>query len=170
MLILQETTIIYYNTACCTPDDSRQYKTEKTPFLRGELISYLIRLLPGIWFNEGNGDYYIIHVSLETRDLNVLPFYYFFFFFFISSSELKTNVRGRMAMARGRDHFSVGLREQKKIEREREKVKRRRKSSLRCVETTVARGSRESIFKVTLGRTFNVRRVTRYLILTLLRP
>lgn len=53
-------------------------------------------------------------------------------FFFISSSELKTNVRGRMAMVRGRDHFSVRLREknrQREKERKREKVKRRRKST-----------------------------------------
>lgn len=71
-------------------------------------------------------------MSLETRDLNVLSFYYFLFFF---SSELKTNVRGRMAMARGRDHFSVGLRK-KNREREREKRSNKEESTehlLRCI-------------------------------------
>lgn len=125
MLILQETTIIYYNTACCTPDDSRQYKTEKTPFLRGELIFYLIRLLPGIWFNEGNGGYYIIHVSLETRDLNILPFYYFFF---ISSSELNECEREN-GDGKGQGPLQCRAERKKRTEREREKVKRRRKSS-----------------------------------------
>lgn len=52
-------------------------------------------------------------------------------------------------MARGRDHFSVGLREKKQREKEREKVKWRRKSSSRCVKTTVARESRID-FDVTL--------------------
>lgn len=140
-------------------------RQRKRLFFAGSL-SPINPITPGIWFNEGNGGYYIIHVSLETRDLNVLPFYYFLFF----SSELKTNVRGRMAMARGRDHFSVGLRKKKQREKEREKVKRRRKSTKhlsRYIKTTIARESRVNF--IILGRTLFIRRIIRYFILTLLR-
>lgn len=79
MLILQETTIIYYNTACCTPDDSRQYKTEKNA-LHGRAYLLLIQL-PETWLNEANNDHYIYHLR-EFRDGKISM--YFSFTTFIS--------------------------------------------------------------------------------------
>lgn len=59
------------------------------------------------------------------------------------------NVRGRMAMARGRDHFSVGLRKKNRERKREKKLNGEEKSSSRCVKTTVARESRID-FDVTL--------------------
>lgn len=69
-------------------------------------------------------------------------------------------------MVRGRDHFSVRLREknrQREKERKREKVKKLNEEEsqlLWCVKTTIARESRID-FDVTPGRTFNTLPIVR---------
>lgn len=166
MLILQETTIIYYNTACCTPDDSRQYKTEKRLFFAGSLSPIKIRSTPGNMIQRRKRR--LLYHSRESRDERFECYYPFTtFFFFISSSELKTNVRGRMAMARGRDHFSVGRREKKKYkERERERSRMEKKVQNVVFRDALRLRSHERIALNSMStpeRTFDVRRAVSFI-------
>lgn len=92
MLILQETTIIYYNTTCCTPQMTRgstRQRKMRTPFfaagsccccffltrnaLPKGMLRFTKRKTANVRSINQSNNQSIIHVSLETRDLNVLP-------------------------------------------------------------------------------------------------
>jgi len=120
MLILQETTIIYYNTTCCTPDDSRQYKTERRLSSREAYFLLIYSQKHFQFIQIQRSKWRSLYHSRESQDER-----FEHIFFLLLLFQLKTNVRGKMAMARGRDQFNIfRLKKGGKGKRERERKRK----------------------------------------------
>lgn len=119
MLILQETTIIYYNTTCAVHQMIRGSTRQKRPSSRRAY--FLLIRLSITWINEANGDY-IISLFTWVLRREIQTYFLILLLFFFSFSELKTSIGGRWRWQEAGTILTSDLKKKKKEEKKRERV------------------------------------------------